>query len=420
MDREKIPLVLFVAAASFLAYWFGFATANFGWPPRDLIASSYAELSDFKAHWRNDLGLEPTRFLVPAATQRPPGFTAANPKAMAEGYRLVAGYIKDRPSLNGAALFDANGSEVHFWPIDYASLDPGGRDPRLVFLHGFEVFPDGSVVVNFDNGNVIARISACGDAMWTLEGEFHHAVTRSHDGTLWTLEASRLTQLDADTGERLRHVELREDIIDPNAATGVFGMRYNDDESNPGYLVDPFHPNDVEILRPEYAGAFPGFEAGDVMISLRSLNLVAVIGGTDLRLKWYQHGPWHRQHDPDFLPDGTISVFDNNMHGKVSRIIRIDPATRNYEVAFEGSDKAPFYTGIRGKHEHLANGNVLVTEPQGGRAFEVDGQGDIVWEYRNTFDDDRNLLISKAMVLPTDFFEAGALRNCDASQVAAK
>ncbi|HSK41344.1 MAG TPA: arylsulfotransferase family protein [Arenibaculum sp.] len=420
MIREKISFFLFVAAAAFLAYWFGFATAHFGLPPRDLITSSYAELSDFKAHWRNDLGFEPTRFLVPAATQRPPGFTAVNPDAMAEGYRLVAGYLKDRPSLNGAALFDTGGSEVHFWPIDYATLDPKGRDPRLVFLHGFEVFPDGSIVVNFDNGNVIARIAACGDVMWTQQGDFHHAVTRSHDGTLWALEADRLTQLDAGTGARLRHVELRENIIDPNGATGIFGMRYNDDEFNPGYMDDPFHPNDVEILSPEYAAAFADFEAGDIMISLRSLNLVAVIDGRDLRLKWYQHGPWHRQHDPDFMPDGTISVFDNNMHAKVSRILRIDPATRRYEVAFEGSDAAPFYTGIRGKHETLANGNILVTEPQGGRAFEVDAGGNLVWEYRNTFDDDRNLLINKAMVLPTGFFEAGAIRNCGDPQVAAK
>ena len=32
------------------------------------------------------------------------------------------------------------------------------------------------------------------------------------------------------------------------------------------YLDDPFHPNDAEALRPEMAGAFPMFEAGDAMI----------------------------------------------------------------------------------------------------------------------------------------------------------
>lgn len=153
------------------------------------------------------------------------------------------------------------------------------------------------------------------------------------------------------------------------------------------------------------------------MISLRSLNMIAVIGGEDLKLKWYQHGPWHRQHDPDFLPDGTISVFDNNMHGPSSRIIKIDPVTRRHEIVFAGSDEIPFYTWIRGNHEHLPDGNILMTEPQGGRAFEVDAAGNLVWEYRNVFDAQRNLLIGKAMTLPSDYFEPGVFQACGGSLV---
>ena len=36
-----------------------------------------------------------------------------------------------------------------------------------------------------------------------------------------------------------------------------------------------------------------------------------------------------------------------------------------------------------GKHEWLPNGNLLVTESEKGRAFEVDQQGNIVWEFVN-------------------------------------
>lgn len=415
--KEKLPFLLFVISSVFLAFWFGFATASFGWPPNDQIRSSYWQMVDFKRHWRNDMGLEPTRFLVRAPVAAAAS-TEGGPAPMAEGYRLVSGYTAGREALNGAVLLGPEGDEVHFWPIDYGALDPGGKDPKRVFLHGIEAFPDGSIVVNFDAGDAIGRISACGDVMWSRRGDFHHAVAHSHDGTLWSLEAEGLTQLDPDTGTALRHVELQE-IIAVNRAAGVFGMRFRDDESGPGYMDDPFHANDVEILSPEYAGAFPDFEAGDIMISLRSLNLVAVLDGQDLTLKWYQHGPWHRQHDPDFLPDGTISVFDNNMHGGFSRIVRIDPTTRRYEVLFEGSKEVPFYTWIRGKHEHLPNGNILVTEPQGGRAFEVDRAGNVVWEYRNAFDAGRNLVINKAMSLPRDFFEPDAFATCNANMVAA-
>lgn len=415
--KEKLPILLFAASSLFLAYWLGFATSSLGWPPNDQIVSSYWQIVDFKKYWRNDVGLEPTRFLVPA----PPAATAAateTPAPMAEGYRLVSGYIKNRPTVHGAVLFGPEGNEIHFWPIDYRRLDPKGRDPKRVFLHGFEVFPDGSIVVNFDAGNAIARIGACGDVLWSRPGDFHHSIVHSHDGTIWSLEADRLTQLDPDTGTPLRHIEL-EEIIAANRAAGVFGMRFQDEEFDPGYMDDPFHLNDLEILSPGYAQAFPGFEAGDIMISLRSLNLVAVIDGEDLTLKWYQHGPWHRQHDPDFLPDGTISVFDNNMHGEFSRILKIDPVTRRTDGLFEGSKEKPFYTWIRGKHEHLPNGNILVTEPQGGRAFEVDRAGNVVWEYRNAFDDGRNLLLNRAMVLPRDFFEPDVFASCNDDMVAA-
>jgi hypothetical protein len=414
--KEKLPFLIFSISSAFLAYWLGFATSSFGWPPNDQIVSSYWQMVDLRKYWRNDIGLEPTRFLVPAPSTATSS-TEGPPAPMAEGYRLVSGYMQDRPALHGAVLLGPEGDEVHFWSIDYKSLDPGGKDPKKVFLHGLEVFPDGSIMVNFDAGNAIARIGACGDVMWSRSGDFHHAIAHSHDGTVWSLEDEGLTQLDPDTGTTLRHVGL-EEIIAANRAAGVFGMRFQDEEFEPGYMDDPFHPNDVEILSPEYAGAFRDFEAGDIMISLRSLNLVAVIDGEDLALKWYQHGPWHRQHDPDFLPDGTISVFDNNMHGEFSRIIKIDPVTRQHEILFEGSEKVPFYTWIRGKHEHLPNGNILVTEPQGGRVLEVDSAGNAVWEYRNAFDDGRNLLLNKAMLLSPDFFEPDVFAGCNDDLVA--
>ena len=62
---------------------------------------------------------------------------------------------------------------------------------------------------------------------------------------------------------------------------------------------------------------------------------------------------------------------------------------------------------IRGKHQQLDNGNILITEPQSGRVFEVDRSGDLVWEYQNRYDEDRNLLVSKSIWLPQDFFNWG-------------
>ena len=45
-------------------------------------------------------------------------------------------------------------------------------------------------------------------------------------------------------------------------------------------------------------------------------------------IKWWSHGPWLIQHDPDLRSDGKISVYDNNPDRGSSQILTIDPSTR--------------------------------------------------------------------------------------------
>ena len=102
-------------------------------------------------------------------------------------------------------------------------------------------------------------------------------------------------------------------------------------------------------------------------------------------------GPFLMQHDPDFLPNGHLLVFDNRITGAMprfghSRLLEIDPVTREVVWSYQGTDKEPFYTDSGGTQQLLPNGNVLAVEIQGGRVFEVArgaGGDRIVWEYVN-------------------------------------
>ena len=111
-------------------------------------------------------------------------------------------------------------------------------------------------------------------------------------------------------------------------------------------------------------------------------------------------GPFLRQHDPDILGDGTLLVFDNRTEmwqrppvrwleqppvWGFSRILRLDPATQQVLWSFEGSKKFPFYTSAQGKQQLLGNGNILVSDSEGGRAFEISPAhgNQVVWEYVN-------------------------------------
>uniref|UniRef100_UPI003BAC64D4 arylsulfotransferase family protein n=1 Tax=Pacificispira sp. TaxID=2888761 RepID=UPI003BAC64D4 len=126
-------------------------------------------------------------------------------------------------------------------------------------------------------------------------------------------------------------------------------------------------------------------------------------------------GPWHRQHDPDFQPDGTISLFDNRMGLGASRILSVNPATGAVSTLYEGSDQDTFYTWQRGSHEILPNGHVVVTETEAGRAFEVDPSGNRIWTFENVYDAKRNGLVNYATVLPTTYFEDQAFTRCGES-----
>jgi hypothetical protein len=55
----------------------------------------------------------------------------------------------------------------------------------------------------------------------------------------------------------------------------------------------------------------------------------------------------------------------------------------------------------------------LLAEFGAGRVFEVDRGGKLVWEHRDRFDARRSLLVSDALRLALDLFEADALRCRD-------
>jgi hypothetical protein len=102
-------------------------------------------------------------------------------------------------------------------------------------------------------------------------------------------------------------------------------------------------------------------------------------------------GPFFGQHDPDFLPNGNILLYDNRITGSrpelgYSRVLEINPLTREIVWEYVGTAEDPMYTAIGGKVQLLPNGNVLAVEPQGGRIIEIarNNGDDIVWQFHQS------------------------------------
>lgn len=412
-DRIAIGILLF--AVAFFAFSYGIAAGLWDLPPSKSVRQLQKNIVDLAFYWQNDIGLRPTRTLVDGYGSDRPVAASPNPDAIEPGNVLISGLAPHRETLNTVILYDREGTELHAWPLDYEVMDPDGPGSLNVIIHGLAVFEDGSIIVNFDGGQFLARIGACGDVIWQTEGEFHHSVSRSHDGTIWTLLADEdvietyIVQLDPNSGEILKKISLLDDIMESNQMQAIIALRTDEDEDEVKYMADPFHINQVESLDPQMAESFPMFEAGDLLISLRSLNLVAVLDPETAKVKWWRIGPWHRQHDPQFLHNGTILVYDNNMSFHKSKIMTVDPETDEVEVLFEGDEKTPFYSWRRGKVDLLPNNNLLIAESEKGRAFEVTSEGKLVWEYNNIYDEESNGVVTNAIHIPPDFFEKGAL-----------
>ena len=145
---------------------------------------------------------------------------------------------------------------------------------------------------------------------------------------------------------------------------------------------DVFHTNSVEILRAASDGAW---DDGDLLVSVREMNLVVVLDDETGRVKWHWgRGELQKQHHPSQLDNGNILIFDNGVKRKYSEVIELDPVTREVVWRWHAEPRDGFFSPSRGSAQRLPNGNTLICESDRGRAFEVAKDGEVVWEYFNS------------------------------------
>ena len=406
---------LVLAAAAFV---YGLVVERYEiWPFQWIRDCSYAVQSVMRF---GEIVPRGRRIEPPAGAARQ-AFTIQDAAHMGDGLFVILG-SDDSAHAYAAWLYDAAGHKLHTWRIDYRALDADGSRNGTDMPHAINVLHDGSVLVSFDGGDVMARLDECSNPMWIRDGVYPHAMTTADDGSVWVWRADGshyaqyhyLLNFDPDTGATIREVGLIEDIVQRmGAQAAIFGVRPDypfhriDRDPETRSTVDLFHPNDVDVLTAALAPQFPQFKAGDLLVSFREISLVAVIDPDTAELKWWSVGPWIEQHDPDFLPDGRISVYSNNPNRGRSEILKIDPQTRAIaNDLYDGNTR--FYSASMGSHQYLPNGNVLITVPDEGRVLLVSSRGDPIMEFDNVSSRSGqfNEHVENAVWLPRDYFAA--------------
>jgi hypothetical protein len=224
----------------------------------------------------------------------------------------------------------------------------------------------------------------------------HHDFTIAEDGTIYALTQSMRTEPFEKHWTEFRMPIIEEFVtaFSPDGrelkTVSLFDLLgnspyYRPETTSSNRLGDVLHSNTVAVIGEEFASHYDEIEPGDLLICLRNLQLLIAVNLERAEIVWATGGPWRYPHDPDPLPNGNILIFDNCYANGVhagSRVLEYRP-TPTGEVVWQylGTETDPFDSVVRSVQQTLPNGNILVTESNGGRIFEISREGDIVWEY---------------------------------------
>ena len=291
-----------------------------------------------------------------------------------------------------ALLVDMQGNTIHHWKCYFDQLWPSHRLASLNANFCFQRAYLG------DNGELLAIYHTLGlvkldkdsKVLWASLEKFHHDLEVLPDGRVYILTQKAwvvprfhpefpiledfVCVLDYQTGEELDRLSLLEAFENSEYA------RFLEKGPKRGDIT---HTNTIEYLDGSKADIAPMYQEGNVLISCRELGAIAVVDLEARKVVWAAAGPWRQQHCPTLLDNGHILLFDNMGLGERSRVLEYDPLTESVVWSYGEAEGESFYTATCGTCQRLPNGNTLIVESQGGRAFEVAPDKTVVWEYVN-------------------------------------
>lgn len=421
---------VFGISCALVLFGYGVAVGTFNVFPYRWLRAGADAVRTLRDEWETTLGVAPRSFLHPSAGDQA-GVTRYNAAGTQPGLTLLVGFIDGHNELR---LIRPDGEIVRQWRVRFFDLFPKPEHiaPQKdipkgewnVELHGALALPDGSIVFNFTYHG-LAKLDRCGTVQWTVPRMTHHSVEPAEGGGVW-VSSRRHVASNSDRPE-LRTPYPDDTLLKISAAgeiieeISIADVMLRSKLHGLLFAMDPIlrvpndfvpHANDVEELSGAMADRFPMFTAGDLVVSSRGMNLIMVVNPSTRSVVWHRVGEWVAQHDPDFQPNGAISLFNNNYDGTPngsvlggSNVVEIDPASGRVRLLYKSQPHEPMYTAQMGKHQLLhPSGNLLITESLKGRAFEVDASGRVVWEYVNRYDANHVATLTQATKYPEDYF----------------
>jgi len=334
------------------------------------------------------------------------GVTLFRKNLAGKGYNLyVSGHGPE------AILMDMEGRVLHRWRYSCEDIWPDPDEPYaprkgksqpgktkkmadpgsdVDFFRNAHLFPNGDLLAIFE-GRGLVKLDKHSNLIWASRCGAHHDLDLRENGDILVLtREARINPLVSADRPILEdfiitigaggEVKSRVSMLECFAAAPQFVGIWRSSENETG---DLFHTNTLFLLREPPRGAPPAFTAGRVLTAMRTLHAVAVVDLEEEKVVWARTGRFRAMHDPSLLTNGNLLLFDNCGVPSRSRILEFDLERWQPDWSYVGTPGRPFFSETCGTCQRLGNGNTLITESDGGRAFEVTPGGEVVWEFFN-------------------------------------
>lgn len=301
-----------------------------------------------------------------------------------------------------ASLMDMQGNIVHEWSAEVSEGDLWGH---------VELQPDGDLLVTISGNGRLICVDWDSNVKWVDDRRFyHHDVAVADNGDVYTLTRQEemveflgltapmlndcITIIDGTDrsikkeislfsllGDRFNRGRMLVDRYRFLAIPPMLRRLYENHFAINGPPIDVFHANTLEIID---RGTGDVFRRGNVLFCSRTLSTVGVIDPDAGELLWtWGSGVLDWPHYPTLLDNGNILVYDNGPHRGYTRILELDPRTEAIVWSYQSDPPDAFFSRFRGANQRFENGNTLITDGDNGIAFEINADGQIVWEYYN-------------------------------------
>jgi len=380
------------------------------------------------------------------------------PHALEGGALLIGSEYSQNLAL---MLVDEQGHILHRWQAENKLFNPNVLQwwKTIAMEEGFSLHdallqPNGDVIfiqklmdVNNFSGQRLARMDRDSNILWQVPGNFNHFIEIAGNPQHIYVPDSRLVKELPEVGPKLNNTSYLEDWI---VAFTLDGRKINEwsvvdafarspyrhwltsfaidpdmddvqriEMPDGRVLYDLFHLNSVQYLDAVKARALPGAIEGDLLLSFRGLNALAVLRPSTRQIVWAAKGPWQHQHNVRVGNDGKLYIYDNEgkrvvtsydgrtpTEAKLTRLVTYNPFNGQLDEIWSGQD---LYSAYLGYYYHLPNGSWILSSPQHASIFVVSPEKAITWMLRTVPDPTPGEVPHRKQISTVHYYSAAEL-----------